>query len=398
MFDHIASYAGDPVFGLTDALQKDPRSHKINLGIGLYHDEDGRIPLLPVVAKAEAALALEVHARPYLPMEGIAAYREAVQDMVFGASHEAVTSGRIATIQTVGGSGALKVGADFLKRYFPDSEVWLSDPTWGSHHAIFEGAGFKVRTYPYYDPVTASVRFDDMLAALKSMPEQTVILLQPCCHNPTGADLSNNQWEEILSVVLDRKLISFLDMAYQGFGDGLDEDAFVIRAMAQTGARFLVSNSFSKNLSFYSERCGSLSVVCADKSEAARVLGQLKCTVGTNYSSPPNHGGQIVARVLLDPLLREEWEAEVTAMRVRIKTMRQKLFYALSSRLAGWDLQYLLKQRGMFSYTGLSADQVDRLRDEFGIYLVRSGRICVAGINSRNVEYVAEAIAKVIVD
>lgn len=396
MFEHVEAYPGDPILTLVETFHKDPRPNKVNLGIGLYYDEEGRIPLLPSVARAEAALAARPQPRPYLPMEGAADYRTAVQRLLFGAGHEAVTSGRVATIQTIGGSGALKIGADFLKRYFPASEVWVSDPSWDNHRTLFEGAGFTVRDYPYYDAASGGVRFDDMVTTLSTLPPQTIVLLHPCCHNPTGVDLSPQQWQAVVAVMAERKLIPFMDIAYQGFGDGLDEDAYAIRAMADAGVSFLVSNSFSKNLSFYGERCGGLSVVCHHADEAARVLGQLKSTVRRNYSSPPTHGGRVTAAVMTDPALYEEWQGEVREMRERIKAMRQALYQVLSTRLPGRDWSYFLTQRGMFSYTGLSAAQVDRLREEHAVYLVRSGRMCVAGLNRGNVEYVAQAMAAVL--
>lgn len=396
MFEHVDAYAGDPILTLVETFNSDPRPNKVNLGIGLYYDEQGRIPLLPSVQKAEVARVQAAGPRSYLPMEGAANYRRAVQELLFGAGHEAVTSDRIATIQTIGGSGALKIGADLLKRYFPESEVWVSSPTWDNHRAMFEGAGFVVHDYPYYDAVSGGVKFDEMITCFKQLPAKTVVLLHPCCHNPTGVDLSNAQWREVIAVVKERELIPFLDIAYQGFGDGLNEDAYAIRAMADAGISFFVSNSFSKNLSFYGERCGGLSVVCQDAEEAGRVLGQMKATVRRNYSSPPTHGGQVTAMVMNDAVLRQEWEGEVAEMRERIKAMRQKLYEVLAAKVPGRDFSYFIKQRGMFSYTRLTPEQVDRLREEFAVYLVRSGRMCVAGLNSRNVEYVADAMAEVL--
>ena len=396
MFQHVEAYAGDPILTLVETFNKDTRNPKVNLGIGLYYDEEGRIPLLPSVQKAEAARVASAGARSYQPMEGAANYRAAVQALLWGADHEAVTAGRIATIQTIGGSGALKIGGDLLKRYFPDSEVWVSAPTWDNHRAMFEGAGFVVHDYPYYDAATGGVKFDEMIACFKGLPAKTIVLLHPCCHNPTGVDLSNAQWEQVIEVVKQRDLLPFMDIAYQGFGDSLEDDAFAIRAMTAAGVSFFVSNSFSKNLSFYGERCGGLSVVCHDAEEAGRVLGQLKATVRRNYSSPPTHGGQVTAMVMTEPALRAEWEGEVTEMRERIKAMRQKLYAVLSAKVPGRDFSYFIKQRGMFSYTGLTPEQVDRLREEFAVYLVRSGRMCVAGLNSRNVEYVADAMAEVL--
>jgi aromatic-amino-acid transaminase len=396
MFEHVDAYAGDPILTLVETFNKDTRESKVNLGIGLYYDEAGRIPLLESVRQAEAARAAQPAARPYQPMEGAANYRQAVQHLLFGAEHPAVKEGRIATIQTIGGSGAIKIGADLLKRYFPASEVWVSSPTWDNHRSMFEGAGFKVHDYPYYDASTGGVNFAAMLDTLKSLPAKSIVLLHPCCHNPTGVDLNQEQWLQVIAVAKANQLIPFMDIAYQGFGDGLDEDAFAIRAMTEAGVSFLLSNSFSKNLSLYGERCGGLSVICQNAEEANRVLGQMKFTVRRNYSSPPTHGGQVTAAVMNTAELRTIWEGEVAEMRVRIKAMRQKLFEVLTAKVPGRDFSYFVKQRGMFSYTGLTPEQVDRLREEFAVYLVRSGRMCVAGLNTRNVEYVADAMAAVL--
>ena len=396
MFEHVDAYAGDPILTLVETFNKDTRESKVNLGIGLYYDEAGRIPLLESVRQAEAARAAQPAARPYQPMEGAANYRQAVQHLLFGAEHPAVKEGRIATIQTIGGSGAIKIGADLLKRYFPASEVWVSSPTWDNHRSMFEGAGFKVHDYPYYDASTGGVNFAAMLDTLKSLPAKSIVLLHPCCHNPTGVDLNQEQWLQVIAVAKANQLIPFMDIAYQGFGDGLDEDAFAIRAMTEAGVSFLLSNSFSKNLSLYGERCGGLSVICQNAEEASRVFGQMKFTVRRNYSSPPTHGGQVTAAVMNTAELRTIWEGEVAEMRVRIKAMRQKLFEVLTAKVPGRDFSYFVKQRGMFSYTGLTPEQVDRLREEFAVYLVRSGRMCVAGLNTRNVEYVADAMAAVL--
>jgi len=398
MFEHVDAYPGDPILTLVETFHQDPRPLKVNLGIGLYYDEEGRIPLLDSVQKAEAAYAATPSPRPYLPMEGAADYRAAVQRLLFGADSAALKAGRIATIQTIGGSGALKVGADLLKRYFPASEVWVSSPTWDNHRSIFEGAGIPVHDYPYYDAATGGVCFEGMLATLQTLPTQSIVLLHPCCHNPTGVDLSQAQWRQVIAVAAARRLIPFLDIAYQGFGDNLDDDAYAIRAMADAGVSFFVSNSFSKNLSFYGERCGGLSVVCKDAEEATRVLGQLKFTVRRNYSSPPLHGGRITAAVMNDAGLYAQWVGEVAEMRERIKAMRQKLYDVLCAKVPGRDFSYFIKQRGMFSYTGLTPRQVDRLREEFAVYLVGSGRICVAGLNNRNVDYVASSMAAVLKD
>jgi aromatic-amino-acid transaminase len=396
MFQHVDAYAGDPILTLNENFQKDPRPGKINLSIGVYFDDAGRLPVMSAVREAESALLQSIGPRPYQPMEGAANYRQAVQHLLFGAEHEAVKSARIATIQTLGGSGGLKVGADFLKRYFPQSEVWLSDPTWDNHRAMFEGAGFTVHTYPYYDAATGGLRFEALLAALRDMPERSIVLLHACCHNPTGVDLTRDQWAQLIPVIQSRRLIPYVDIAYQGFGDGIEEDAFAIRALADAGVSFFCASSFSKSFSLYGERCGALSVVCPTADEAALVLGQLKAAIRRNYSSPPTHGGQIVARVLQTPALRQAWADELDAMRARIQDMRRRLHAVLSAKLPGRNVDYFITQRGMFSYTGLSPEQVDRLKDEHGVYLVRTGRMCVAGLNQHNVEAVAQAMAAVL--
>ncbi|MFG6467849.1 aromatic amino acid transaminase [Roseateles sp. BYS87W] len=396
MFEHVDAYAGDPILSLNEAFQKDPRAGKINLSIGIYFDDDGRIPMLPSVRAAELAVVQAAGARPYLPMEGAANFRSAVQGLLFGVDHPAIAAGRIATIQGVGSSGGLKVGADLLKRYFPDSKIYLSDPTWDNHRAVFEGSGHVCETYPYYDPATGGVRFDDLLACFQQLPARSVVLMHACCHNPTGVDLTPDQWRALVPVMRERQLLPFLDLAYQGYGDGIEEDAFAVRLLADEGVSFLIANSFSKSMSLYGERCGALSVVCPDADQAGRVLGQLKFMIRRNYSNPPMHGGQIVAKVLTDPALRAQWEAEVAEMRGRIQAMRRQLHAVLVAKLPGRNFDYFLTQRGMFSYTGLSADQAERLKTEFGVYILRSGRMCVAGLNSRNVEATATAMAAVL--
>jgi len=396
VFQNVDAYAGDPILSLMETFKQDNRAHKVNLSIGLYYDAQGVIPQMKAGAAAESLLnAQPQSASLYLPMEGLPPYRSAVAPLLFGAEHPVLKAGRIATIQTLGGSGALKVGADFLKYYFPNSQVWVSDPTWENHIAIFAGAGFTVNTYPWYDDESNGVKFAALLEKLNTLPAQSIVLLHPCCHNPTGADLTNAQWDEVTAVLKARELIPFLDIAYQGFGAGMEDDAYAIRAIAAAGLPALVSNSFSKIFSLYGERVGGLSIVCDDADEAARVLGQLKATVRRNYSSPPNFGAQVVSCVLNNPELKASWLAEVEAMRVRILEMRQALVEGLTLAVPGKNFDYLLKQRGMFSYTGLSAAQVDRLRNEFGVYLIASGRICIAGLNHNNVRQVAEAMAAV---
>lgn len=395
-FSHLEPYPGDPILGLNDEFQKDPRVDKVNLSIGIYFDDAGRIPVLNCVKNAEAQMLAESGPKPYLPIEGSAAARKAVQQLLFGEGHEAVASGRIATLQTVGSSGGLRVGADFLKRWLPGSALWVSDPTWDNHRAMFEGAGITVNPYPYYDAKTGGLAFDPMLATLRTLPARSLVLLHACCHNPTGVDLTPAQWQALVPVLRERELLPYLDLAYQGYGDGIAEDAYAVRLLAGEGLSFFVANSFSKSMSVYGERAGALSVVCATAAEAELVLGQMKATVRRNYSSPPIHAAGIISRVLADPALRSGWEAEVAGMRERIAGMRRSLHGLLTAEKPGRDFDYFLRQRGMFSYTGLSALQADRLREEFGVYIVRSGRLCVAGLNNGNVERTAMAMAAVI--
>ena len=396
-FAHVPPYAGDPILSLMEAFQQDSHPSKVSLSIGLYFDEQGRLPVLDCVRKASQTLSENTTPCGYLPIEGIAPYRQLVQNLVFGADHEAVGAQRIATIQSLGGSGALKVGADFIKRYLPDAEIWLSDPTWENHLAIFEGAGLRTHSYPYYDMATSGLRFDAMLDTLRSIPSGSVVLLHASCHNPTGVDLSHAQWQQLIPVIVERGLIPFVDMAYQGFGDGLDDDAWSVRALAGAGAQVFVANSFSKNFSLYGERVGGLSVVCSDADTAANVLGQLKATVRRNYSSPPTQGARLVQQVLQSSELSAQWAAELAAMRGRIKDMRTSLHEALQGHFGERrDFGFLLTQRGMFSYTGITAPQVNRLRKEHSVYLIHSGRMCMSGLSRDNVQYVADDIANVL--
>jgi aromatic-amino-acid transaminase len=395
MFDHVQAYAGDPILSLNESFQQDPRANKVNLSIGIYFDGAGRLPVLEAIRKAEVQTMLHTPAKPYLPMAGIPAFRKGVQELVFGRASQAVAQGRVATIQSLGGSGALKVGADFLKRYYPSAQVWISDPSWENHRVVFEGAGFRVNTYPYYDAESGGLRFDDMLSVVKQLPTQSIILLHACCHNPTGVDLTQAQWNELIPVLKDRELIPFVDMAYQGFGSSLDEDAFVVRALADSGVAFLVANSFSKNFSLYGERCGGLSIACRSRDEADRVLGQLTCTIRANYSNPPTHGASVISHILQSDELRSEWEAELSVMRERIRAMRHALYDGLEGHVDEAARKRYVEQCGMFTYTGLTAAQVDVLREKHGVYLLRSGRMCIAGLNERNVANVASAIAAV---
>lgn len=395
MFEHIDAYPGDPILSLNENFQKDPRQNKVNLSIGIYFDDDGRLPVMKAVHAAEAAILNEPGPKPYLPMAGFAQYRDAVQALVFGAQCPSRAANRIATVQTLGGSGALKVGADFIKRYFPQSQVWVSDPTWENHRFIFERAGFVVNTYPYYDEATGGLKFDAMLSGIDALPAKSVVLLHACCHNPTGVDLDEAQWTRLIDVLQKRDLLPFVDMAYQGFGAGLDADAFAVRELGRRGVPALVANSFSKNFSLYGERCGGLHVICEDAAAADRVLGQLTGSVRSNYSNPPTHGAKIVTHVLTNPELKASWETELAAMCERIARMRKAIHDGLAAYVSGEALSRYVKQRGMFTYTGLGADQVERLKEEFGVYILRSGRMCVAGLNEKNVGVVVEAMGRI---
>jgi aromatic-amino-acid transaminase len=395
LFAAVEMAPRDPILGLTEQFVADTRPNKVNLGVGVYFDDNGKLPLLACVKAAEAQLVAAAKPRGYLPIDGIAAYDKAVQGLVFGADSEAVQSGRIATVQALGGTGGLKVGADFLKRVNPNAKVLISDPSWENHRALFSAAGFAVESYPYYDAATRGVRFDAMLAALKAAPAGTIVVLHACCHNPTGADITPEQWTQVVQVVQAGGLVAFLDMAYQGFGGTLAEDGAVAQQFLAAGIDFFVSTSFSKSFSLYGERVGALSVVCENADEAARVLSQLKIAVRTNYSNPPTHGAQIVATVLTTPDLRKQWEEELAGMRLRIRAMRQALAEGLAAAGVQEDLSYITRQKGMFSYSGLSKDQMVRLRDEFGVYGLDSGRICVAALNRANLPTVVEAIVQV---
>ncbi len=396
MYHHLPVYAGDPILSLHEAFLADPRPNKVSLSIGLYFDEQGRLPVLDCVRQADRQLREQESPSGYLPIEGAPAYRAAVQSLVFGADHPAIAQGRIATIQGVGGSGAIRIGADLIKNFMPGSEVWISDPTWDNHESLMQGAGLTVGRYPYYDAQSNGLRYDEMLAFFGKLAAGSVVLMQPCCHNPTGIDLSKEQWAGVIKVMKDRGLVPFLDMAYQGFGEGIEEDAWAVRAMVDAGLCPLVTNSFSKNFSLYGERCGGLSVVCPSKDEADRVLGQLKAGIRRVYSSPPLHGERLVAKVLNTGALNQRWVEEVKEMRERIKRMRVLLAETLSAGLPGMSVDFLTEQHGMFSYTGLTSDEVDTLREKHGIYLVRSGRMCVAGLNEGNVQAVADALIVVL--
>jgi aromatic-amino-acid transaminase len=396
LFSAVEMAPRDPILGLNEQFNADTNSHKVNLGVGVYFDENGKLPLLKCVQAAEKTMMTTPTARGYLPIDGIAAYDAAVKGLVFGAESEPVTSGRVATVQAIGGTGGLKIGADFLKHLRPGAKVLISDPSWENHRALFTNAGFVVETYAYYDAAHRGVNFDGMLASLNAAAAGTIVVLHACCHNPTGYDITPAQWDEVVATVKAKNLTAFLDMAYQGFGHGIAEDGAVIAKFVAAGLSFLVSTSFSKSFSLYGERVGALSVLCESKEEAARVLSQLKIAIRTNYSNPPIHGGAIVAAVMGNPELRALWEQELGEMRVRIKAMRQSLVDGLKAAGVTQDMGFITTQIGMFSYSGLTKDQMVRLRNEFGVYGTDTGRMCVAALNRKNIGYVCEAIAKVL--
>ncbi|MCZ4314192.1 aspartate/tyrosine/aromatic aminotransferase [Comamonadaceae bacterium G21597-S1] len=396
LFTAVEMAPRDPILGLNEQFAADTNPSKVNLGVGVYYDENGKLPLLQCVQAAEKAMMEAPKARGYLPIDGIAAYDAAVKALVFGAESEPVQSGRVATVQAVGGTGGLKIGADFLKKLSPHATVLISDPSWENHLALFTNAGFTVKSYPYYDAANRSVNFAGMLAALDAAAAGTIVVLHACCHNPTGYDVTAEQWDQVVAACKARKLTPFLDMAYQGFGFGIQEDGAAVQKFVAAGMSFLVSTSFSKSFSLYGERVGALSVLCESKDEAARVLSQLKIVIRTNYSNPPTHGGAVVAAVMADPKLRALWEEELAGMRVRIKSMRQKLVDGLKAAGVQQDMGFITKQVGMFSYSGLSKDQMVRLRNEFGVYGTDTGRMCVAALNDQNIDHVCASIAKVV--
>ncbi|TAH12149.1 MAG: aspartate/tyrosine/aromatic aminotransferase [Curvibacter sp.] len=400
LFSAVEMAPRDPILGLNEQFNADTNPNKVNLGVGVYFDDNGKLPLLQCVQAAEKTMMDKPTARGYLPIDGIVAYDNAVKGLVFGADSEPVTSGRVATVQAIGGTGGLKIGADFLKKLNPTAKVLISDPSWENHRALFTNAGFEVGTYAYFDATAnggkGGVNFEGYLASLNAAAAGTVVVLHACCHNPTGYDITPEQWDQVIAAVKAKNLTPFLDMAYQGFGYGIAEDGAVIQKFVAAGLSFFVSTSFSKSFSLYGERVGGLSVLCQDKEEAGRVLSQLKIVIRTNYSNPPTHGGAVVAAVLNNPELRTLWEKELGEMRVRIKAMRQKLVDGLKAAGVKQDMSFITSQIGMFSYSGLSKDQMVRLRNEFGVYGTDTGRMCVAALNSKNIDYVCAAIAKVV--
>ena len=396
LFSAVEMAPRDPILGLNEQYNADTNPNKVNLGVGVYFDDNGKLPLLQCVQAAEKTMMATPTARGYLPIDGIVAYDNAVKALVFGAESDVVKSGRVSTVQAIGGTGGLKIGADFLKKVSPNAKVLISDPSWENHRAIFINAGFEVGSYAYYDAAKRGVNFEGMLADLNAAAAGTIVVLHACCHNPTGYDITDAQWDQVIAVVKAKGLTAFLDMAYQGFGHGIAEDGAVIGKFVAAGLNIFVSTSFSKSFSLYGERVGALSVVASDKEEAGRVLSQLKIAIRTNYSNPPIHGGAVVAAVLNNPELRAQWESELAEMRVRIKAMRQKLVDSLKAAGVKQDMSFITTQIGMFSYSGLTKEQMVRLRSEFGVYGTDTGRMCVAALNSKNIDYVCASIAKVV--
>ncbi len=396
MFTSVSMAPRDPILGLNEEFASSQHPNKVNLGVGVYFDDNGKLPLLQCVQEAEKKLMSTPSARGYLPIDGIVAYDNAVKSLVFGANSQAVQSARVATVQGLGGTGGLKIGADFLKKLLPHAKVLISDPSWENHRALFTQAGFEVDTYAYYDASQRGVDFEAMIHSLEQAAPATIVVLHACCHNPTGYDITQEQWGKVIDTIKSKNLTAFLDMAYQGFGQGIEEDGAIVGRFVQAGLNFLVSTSFSKSFSLYGERVGALSVLCEDAQEAQRVLSQLKIMIRTNYSNPPIHGGAVVAEVLNTPALRQIWEKELAEMRVRIKSMRQKLVDGLKAAGVKTDMSFITQQVGMFSYSGLSKEQMVRLRNEFGVFGTDSGRMCVAALNSKNIDHVCASIAKVL--
>jgi len=395
-FAHIDAAPPDPILGLTEAFNKDPNPSKVNLGVGVYQDDSGKVPILATVREAERRWLEIEDSKSYLPIDGVPAYNKAVQELLFGSDSEIIKEGKAITVQTLGGTGALRVGADFLRKFFPSAKVWISNPSWENHRAIFESAGFQVQTYSYYDAAHHGLAFTEMRECVERIPDGDVLLVHASCHNPTGVDLSEDNWEELSQLLARKQIILFLDFAYQGFYKGLEEDAFAVRLFARKGIPFLVASSFSKNFSLYRERVGALTVVASDQDEARRVLSQIKRVIRTNWSNPASHGAQVVALVLKDKDLRKQWEGEVAQMRERIRRMRKLFVQKLREKGIERDFSFIERQNGMFSFSGLEPEIVDRLKNEFSLYIVRSGRICVAAMNERNIDYICNAIAQVL--
>jgi aspartate aminotransferase len=396
MFEKIEMAPADPILGLTDAFKKDTNPDKVNLGVGVYKDEEGKTPILNSVKAAEKIILAEEKTKSYLPIDGSPEYKKLVQKLLFGKNSELIPSGKIATVQTPGGTGGLKIAADFIKKFYPKAKIWLSSPTWANHNKIFNSAGLETSSYPYYDSATNLLNFDGMYKTLSTLSENDIVLFHACCHNPTGVDISSDQWKKLASLAHKCKFLPFFDFAYQGFGDGIDEDAEGIRIFADKVDSFLIANSFSKNFGLYNERIGSLSAIAANKEETAKVLSQLKICVRTNYSNPPSHGASIVSTILESPDLKMVWIGEVKEMCNRINSFRKLLIENLKNHGCSKDFDFMNSQKGMFSYTGLSKEQVRELRSKYAIYFVDSGRINVAGLNNENIDYVCKAFADIL--
>lgn len=396
MFEKITAAPPDAILGLSEAFKSDPNPNKMNLAVGVYKDAYGNTPILATAKKAEQMLLSSESSKSYLPIDGNAAYDAAAQRLLLGSEHEIVVSGRAVTVQTPGGTGALRVAGDFIAKNLPGACIWLSVPTWPNHPAVFTAAGVELKTYPYFDKATNSIDFDAMLDAVKQIPAGDILLLHGCCHNPTGVDLSLEQWAQVGDVIAENGLIPLVDFAYQGFANGIEEDAAGLRELCRPNAELLIASSFSKNFGLYNERVGALTVVASNAEAAQTALSQVKIAVRRNYSNPPAHGGAIVATVLTDPELRAQWEQELTDMRERVNTMRGLFVETLNEKGVEQDFSFIAGQRGMFSFSGLNSEQVQALRDKYAIYIVGSGRINVAGMTEANMDYLCSAIADVL--
>ncbi len=397
MFEKLDMAPADPILGLEEAFKKDGNPEKINLGVGVYKDEDGATPIFRTVKVAEIRLIEEETTKSYLSIVGLPEYGAAVQELIFGAGHEIIQSKRAVTAQTPGGTGGLRVAADFIKKISPNAKVWISQPTWPNHPNIFKAAGLAVDTYPYFDAAANGIAFDAMIAALQQIPEGDVVLLHGSCHNPTGADPTLEQWLKIAEVLKARKLVPLVDFAYQGLGAGIREDAQGVMALCDAGLEMLIASSFSKNFGLYNERVGALTLVSASAESAATAFSHIKIVIRVNYSNPPAHGAKVVAAILNSPELRAEWETEVAAIRERIRAVRTRFVQELRAQGVKKDFSFIERQNGMFSFTGLTKEQVQALRDQHSVYVVETGgRINVAGMTEANLPSLCKSIAQVL--
>ncbi|MBI1321103.1 MAG: aminotransferase class I/II-fold pyridoxal phosphate-dependent enzyme [Candidatus Hydrogenedens sp.] len=396
MFESLTMAPPDPILGLTDAFKNDPRPEKINLSAGVYKNEANQTPILDSVKRAEQLMLERESSKTYLPIPGPEEYGACVRELLFGADHEVLASGRAVSAQTPGGTGALRVAGDFIHKNLPGASIWVSDPTWANHTAIFAAAGLTVKKYPYYDFANNTLDFDAMTAALRAVPKGDVVLLHGCCHNPSGMDPDAAQWATLAEISRAQGWLPLFDFAYQGFGDGLEEDAVGLRAFSTEGCELMVCSSFSKNFSLYNERVGGLTLVAANRDDAAKALSNLKVSVRCNYSNPPAHGGMIISTILGDAGLRSEWERELAQMRSRINHMRTLFVETLAAQGVTRDYSFITRQRGMFSFAGVTKEQVEELREKHAIYIVASGRVNVAGMTSKNMEHICKAFASVL--